>query len=78
MFTGHLERISFFFFFSTSCGSREAQNQMLVKAKPVPQALLRVALWGALPTQVVPSGRGTTLDSPTIWSWLSALPPATP
>lgn len=81
MFTVHLERISFFFF-STSRGSSKARNQMLVKAKLVPQPLLRTALWGALWTQVVlevgPLGRGAALASPAIWSWLSSLPPPTP
>ena len=76
MFTVYLERISFFS--SSSCGSSEAQNQMLVKAKPLPQPLLRRALWGALWTQVVLEagsvGRGAALDSPAVWGWLSSLP----
>lgn len=66
MFTVYLERISFF---SPSCGSSEAQNQMLVKAKPVLQPLLGIALWRVRGTQVVgPLGRGPG------WAGISSLP----
>lgn len=64
MVTVYLERISSS---SSSCGSSEAQNQMLVKAKQLPQPLLRTALWGALWTQVVveagPLGSGAALGA---------------
>lgn len=67
----------FSFLFFPSCGSREAQNQMLVKAKPVPVAFLPGIApkggglrwhWGGV------FRKGAWHCSPAVWADLSSLP----